>query len=160
MASVSVVPALIDALVAQATAAVGLTGAEATVYDGVGNADIAGDYLMIGVDDPDGPDWARSASVTRDFETVGGGAYNDIDEEGDIACVALSWNGSTDQKSVRDAVYAIAEALAGVCRTNPTLGIDRLLWALYGGRSDLLQVQNENGVLARLEFQIHFRALI
>lgn len=154
MASVSVVPALIDALVAQATSAV--TGA--TVYDGIGVSEEEGDYLMIGVDDPEGPDWARSASVARDWETVG--LQNDIDEEGDIACAALSWNGDGNAKAARDAVYAIAEALAGVCRTNPTLGIPRLLWVLYGGQSDLQQVQNQHGALARLEFQIHFRALI
>lgn len=154
MASVSVVPALIDALIAAATSAI----TTATVYDGVGNSDASGDYLMIGVDDPSGPSWARSATAERDFETVG--TDFDVDQEGDIACVALSWNGSKDPKSARDAAYAIAEGLAGVCRNNPTLGLSRLLWCLYGKREDLLQINNENGVLARLEFQIHFRALI
>lgn len=154
MASPDVLPALIDALVLQATAAI----TTATVYDGVGVSDDPGDYLMIGVDDPDGPDWARSASGTRDWETVG--LQNDITEIGDIACAALSWNGDGDQKAARDAVYAIGEALAGICRTTPTMGLDRLLWVLYGGNWDLLQVQNEYGALARLEFQLHFQALI
>lgn len=154
MAYPDVLPALIDALVTQATAAI----TAATVYDGLGVSDDPGDYLMIGVDDPDGPDWAKSASGTRDWETVG--LQNDITEIGDISCAALSWNGDGDQKAARDAVYATAEALAAICRATPTMGLDRLLWVLYGGNWDLMQVQNEYGALARLEFQLHFQALI
>lgn len=156
MAYVSVVPALIDALIAQAGAAV----TTAKVYDGVGVTDDAGDYLMIGVEDPDSDDWTSAATTQRRFESVGGGANNDITEEGDIPCVALSWNGNGSQKQARDAVYAIAEALAGVCRTNPTLGVDRVMWTLYGSDGDLQYLQDDNGAAARLPFSIHFQALI
>lgn len=153
--AVSIVPALIDALVTQATAAL----PDVEVIDGVGVSEDSGDYLMIGVDDTDGPEWARSAATSREWE--GTGLQAPVTESGDIACVALSYNGGTDQKLVRDAAYAIGEAVAAFCRADPTLGgLDSLLWVLYGANSDLLQIQNEDGVLARLEFQLHFEAYL
>jgi hypothetical protein len=152
--AVSVVPALIDALFTRATEAL----PDTVVYDGYGVSEDTGDYLMIGVDDPDGPDWARSANVSRDWAETGLEAG--VNEEGDITCAALSWNGDAEQKAARDAVYAIAEGLAAICRPDPTLGLPTLLWVLYAGQSSLMQNQNEYGAVALLEFQLHFRAFI
>lgn len=155
---ISVVPDLLNALFTQAQAGV----TEANVYFGTGVSDDPGDYLMINVTDPDGPDWMQGVSTTQDFVYVGQ-QLDDLtrNEEGDVPCCALSWNGNTDDAAtVIAAAYATAGALSSVCRDNPTLGLANLLWVSFGVNTDLLTVQNASGSLARLDFQIHFKALV
>src|SRR5689334_3843760 len=96
----SAVPALIDALVSAADAAL----SNVAVYDGVGNSDDPGDFLMVGVDDPDRTDDVASASATQQWAGVGNASARD--EEGDVTCAALSWNGNSNQKQARDGAYA------------------------------------------------------
>lgn len=157
--AVSVVPALIDALVAAANESADLVDVD--VYDGFGVSGDIGDFLMIGVDDPDRTDNASSASSEQDWHDAG--IDGERDEIGDVTCAALSWNGDgsdAGQKTARDAVFAIAEALAAACRANPSLGVDSLLWTSYGTTTDLQQGQDANGAVALLIFRIHFQALI
>ena len=154
---ISVVPQLIDALVttARANAPTGVT-----VYDGFGVSQDPGDFLMIGVDDPNRADAASSASSRQDWANAN---YTSREEEGDVTCAALSWNGDSGdagQKAARDAVYAIAGALAGSLRADPSLGVDGVLWTSFGTSTDLQQNQDKKGSLALLVFQIHFLARI
>jgi hypothetical protein len=151
--AVSVVPALVDALVAAAVAAV----PAAKVYDGFGVSDDPGDFLMIGVDDPDGARPAQSASTQQEWAYIGA---TDRWETGDVTCAALSWNGDGNQKAARDAAYETAEALASALRANPSLGLSNVEWTGYGTRSDLTQTQDDSGALALLVFQVNFKALI
>ena len=155
----SVVPDLIDALVTTAEALTGdgnpLEGV--LVLDGFGVTEDPGDFLMIGVDDPDSDDPAFSADVKQDWANA---TYTAVDEEGDIACAVLSWSGDTDQKTVRDRVYAITAAVENMLRANPSLDLPTLLWTKFGVSSQLTQNQDEQGALALLVFRIHFRARI
>jgi hypothetical protein len=149
--STSAVPALIDALFAAAVAALPST----LVFDGYGNTDDPGDFLMIGVEDPDSRDHARSATAEQDWANA---TYTARDESGEVTCAALSWNGDANQKAARDAVYAISAAVENLLRANPSLGVASLLWTSFGPHSDLQQLQDEQGALALLTFSIRFRA--
>lgn len=150
----SVLPALIPALVT----AFGAAGA-ASVRDGFGPSDSPGDYLMVGVDDPNaiGP----TASATSDQSMATMGTRRSRDEVGDVTCLALCWNGDSDQKAARDAVFAMTAMVEATLRADPTVGgVPGLLWAEYGTRLTLTQNQDEDGALAWLVFLVHFKARI
>lgn len=153
---ISIVPSLIDALVTQATAALPAI----RVYDGYGISSDPGDFLMIGVDDPDGPDPANTAAGQLAFATMRT-APGTRDEQGELVCAALSWNGNADMKGARDAVQAIATAVDTFTRADPSLGLaPSLLWALVGSNYDYSQQQDGEGAQALLVFRIGYRARI
>lgn len=147
----SAVPFVIDALVAAATTALPNLG----VYDGFGLSDTPGDFLMVGVEDPDNADTAESANAQQSWAHVGGTAR---DEEGDVTCCALSWNGDGDQNAARTAAYATLAALEDLLRADKTLGVATVLWTSFGTSQQLHQAQDTSGAVAWVVFQIHFRA--
>lgn len=151
----SVVPALIDALVAQARANI----TTATVYDGFGASDDPGDYLMVGVDNPDEDEgFAESAEWTTTWAGLGARA---MDEEGDVWCVAQSVNGDGIQKAARDNAFTLVNAVWALVRTEPTLGVLASPgWARPGATGRLQQNQTDVGAVARIAFQIHFQGRI
>lgn len=155
--TVSVIPDVIDALVALAKANV----TTVTVYDGVGNSDDPGDYLMIGVSDPDGAsDRDRAATSTTDWANVN---YTAAAESGEVMCAALSWTGDTSQagvKAARDGVYTVIETFGTALRANPSLSLSNVLWTRLGKTHELTQLQSQEGVLALALFSIHFEARV
>ena len=151
--AVWVVPALIDALVDAATTAL----PDVLVLDGMGATDEPGDYLMVGVDDPDTEGDAFAADSQQRWAHANGSAR---DESGQVTCAAFSWNGDGDQKAARDAAYASVEALAAACRATPDLGVSSLLWTDFGTDARLTQMQGDSGAAALVVFQIAFRARI
>ncbi len=150
----SVVPALIDALIATATEAL----SDTIVSDGFGVTDDPGNFLMIGVEDPDSEQAAFSADTKQEWATADrAGTRNEI---GEILCAAVAWNGDADMKAARDAVYAITAALEVALRTTPALGLDGLLWTSFGTSTQFSQAQGETGAAAMLVFRIAFQARI
>lgn len=149
----SVIPAVIDALVDLARDVL----TDVSVYDGFGLSEDPGDFLMIGVGDPDSSTLDKAASSAQGWTYAN---TTTRDEEGDVTCAALSWNGDADQKTARDSVFAITAALEDALRANPSLGLDNLLWTGYGPTSDLDQNQDGSGAMALLVFTIHFKARI
>lgn len=149
----SAVPAVVDALVGAADAAL----VDVAVYDGYGVSDDPGDFLMVGVEDPDSDTFATSANTTQQWPHIG---HTVRDETGDITCSALSWNGDADQKAARDAVYATTAQLEDLLRTDPTLGLGPLVRVEFGTTSELTQRQASDGAMAMLMFRIHFQARI
>ena len=150
--TVSAVPQVIDALVAAAQSAL----PDIRVEDGWGVSASPADYLLIGVDDPDKPYAATSAQTRQDWATTGAQAQRA--EDGEITCAALSWSGDVDQKAVRDAVYATAEAVDVILRADYTLGVPELLWAHFGATTQLEQSVSSDGAHALLLFKIRFQA--
>jgi hypothetical protein len=149
--SVSVVPALIDALIAACEAA----GVE-NVLDGPslsGDA-AAGDYLMIGVDDPDNETDTFSGSGRQKWAHTGARVR---DEAGVVTCAAYSWNGDADQKAARDAVFAMAEAVVDAAVELPSLGIANNMWVEPMADHNLTQDQGEWGAMALLVFTVEFQ---
>lgn len=149
----SVIPDLIDALVTAATAQL----PSVRVYDGEGASDDPGDYLMIGVDDPDSDGMKRAATAKQSWANAN---HTARDEVGTITCAALSWNGNGDQKAARDGAYAITDAIENYLRTNYSLGLSTLLWTGFGPDLDLTQLQGDSGALALVVFTIAFQARI
>jgi hypothetical protein len=152
----SAIPDVIDALFAQA--ATSLPGV--TVSDGTGVTDAVGDFLMIGVESPDDTDATSAAESGQQAATFG--TDRPRQEDGTVTCAALSSNGDGDQKAARDAVFAMATAVAGLCRADPSLGITGypMLVTDYGLSQRLMQNQYEDGVEAILMFSVRFRARI
>lgn len=148
----SQIPTLIDALVALAQS---VEIPSLTVYDGTGSIANPGDFIMIGVDDPDAPDSSNAADSQQQWAATTGGA---IDETGKVTCAALSWNGNGDQKAARDAAFATCNALATALRSNPTLGLAQLLWVRYGADQALSQDQTDAAAQALVIFSVYFRA--
>lgn len=150
----TVIPSLIDAIVAGSRVA--LPGLN--VYDGFGATDDPGDFLMVGVSDPDLEGADTGADARQSWATVGlQGARN---EEGEVTCVALSWNGDGDPKAARDSAYVTVAAVETFCRNDPDLGIPTLLWNSALTSHNLTQNQDEGGALAMVVFRIAFQARI
>jgi hypothetical protein len=150
----SVVPSLIDALVAQAVTS--LPGA--LIFDGGGITDDPGDYLMIGVSDPDDDGEPEAADVTQ--QQMAFGSTRPRRETGSVHIAARSIAGDGVQKTARDAVYAMQEALATALRTTDNLGVAGILSLGNGSNLRLLQTQNESGAVATLLYDIAFDAQI
>lgn len=146
----SVVPGLIDALVAQATTAL----PNVYVSDGYPLVRDSGDFLLVGADDID----PAVNSATAQESPGPFGTNRPRDEAGEISLVAYSVSGDEDPKAARDAVYACAQAVASLCRSTPTLGVTSVLWTGYGSSSTLRQEQTSAGAQATLSFSISFRA--
>lgn len=151
--AVSVVPELVDALLAAANAAL----PNALVLDGVGTVGDPGDYLMVGVDDPDTDGGVSAGESQQQWAHAN---HTARDESGTITCAAYSWNGDSDQKAARDAAYVMVEALASACRNTPALGVSALLWTDFGSQTNLTQFQGDFGAAALVVFTIAFRARI
>lgn len=154
--TVSIVPAIIDALVAAATSA--LPGV--TVTDGQGVTGNTNAVLMIGVNSPDITVPATAANSQQAPATYS--TNRTRDETGDVYCTAVAWNGNNDQKQARDDAFALAEAVADLCRTNPSLGLSAGGYVVcgYGGTGQLDQDQDDSGATASLVFSVAFRARI
>jgi len=152
--STSVVPALIDALVTAARTAL----PSALVLDGYGVTDDPGDYLMVGVSDPDPDGDTESADVTQDQMAFG--ATRPRKEEGVVHMVAKSVDGGGNAKTARDAAYAIQEALATVLRTTDNAGVTGVLKLGNGSNLRLRQDQDDYGAVATLLYDIAFEAAI
>lgn len=163
----SAVPDVIDAIIELANneltgnslilPTLGIPQVNVTTYDGFGVSGDPGNFLMVGVDDPDRDDAAVSADSTVTWASVGD---FDRDEDGEIVCAALAWNGNANQKAARDDVYAVLLALDELIKLDLTLGIGNLLWVTPTVRSELTQTQDEAGALALVVFRIRFRARI
>jgi hypothetical protein len=89
------------------------------------------------------------------------------DEAGVINCVAAARSQDETVKDARDRAFAIAEAVATVCRTRdvttnvPNLGVSTVLWCSYGGQVSAYEVvEDDEPVAYAVEFQIGYRARI
>ena len=147
----SVVFDLIDVLVSRFTDALSVN-----VLDGYGLTDDPGDFLMVGVEDPDSD---RAVSAEAKQEWAGLGAKTRY-EEGTVTCIALSWNGDADLKAARAACKATTAAVENNLRADPNLGgvVPGLNWTGYGVRTELIQLQASDGACVMCVFDVAFKA--
>ena len=151
----SVVPALIAALHARASADLPNT----VVLLGPGITDDPGDYLMVGVDDPnEDEDAVEVADVTQ--EPMAFGSTRPRREEGFIHMAARSRNGDSDLQAALNAVYVIEDALAQALRTTDSLGVAGVMKLGNGARSRLTWNLDDYGAVATLQYDIAFDAAI
>jgi hypothetical protein len=152
----SALPDVIDALVTLSTTAL----PSVSVHDGIGVSGDPGDFLMIGVEDPDIEGAAFSADVEQVRADMGGGRH----ETGTITCCALSWNGDSTnagQKAARDAAFASVAAVETILRTtSPTLGVSSVLKTEFGDRITVSQAQDASGASCMVIFSVAYLARI
>lgn len=154
----TVVFALVDALVEQLR--IELPGVQ--VYDGFGLSGDPGDFLMVGVEDPDAQASATAAESEQTWAGLGAKAR---DETGSVTCAALSWNGNAGddgQQEARAGAKAITDAIENHLRADPNLGgtVPGLMWTGFGTRFRLVQDQTDTGAMALAVFEIAFKARI
>jgi hypothetical protein len=131
-----------------------------SVYDGQGASDDPGNFLMIGVEDPDDPGPAEAASGSLEWAGLGHRASK---ENGSIACVALAWSGNTGnaaQQAVREAVRDMVGTVETTLRNDPNLGgtVPGLNWVRYAGNFRLRQISAADGVAAVFRFDVAYIA--
>lgn len=154
-----VVPALIDFLVSAAEAAMPTL----LVVDGPGHTDDPGDFLLVGVDDPNN---AGSAEAAVSDVTWAGLGQRASDEAGLITCAALSRNGDGDQKAARDAAFGTVAALKSLltkATTDPAsvqMSVAGVLHARVGHLRLTQDQDPESGALALVIFDVAFAARI
>jgi len=150
--STSVIFGLIDALVDGFAAAV--PGVQ--VYDGYGISDDPGNFVMVGIDDPNSV-IGQSGMSRQTFALAAGRSR---DEEGEVTCAATCWDGSGDARAARAALSAITVSLETWLRGHDFQGLPTLLWVGYGSETQVLQELTDSGALATVIFRIAFRARI
>ena len=142
---------LIDAMVADFTALPAL--ANVTVCDGPSIVNDPGDYLFVGIDNPD-DDNGIGVSGTQSWPLA---TYTYREDDGDIWLAAYADNGAGAMKPARDAATAVMEAVQDRVHANPTLGVaqvTRLAFSDYTYRP----MQTANGAAVVLLFRITFTA--
>lgn len=150
----SVVPELMRAMFETYTEEL----ADYQVNVGTGLTEDPRDYVMIGVDDIDGVDWANAADAAQEFATVG--QDHSRDETGTISCAALVRIGDTDMLAAIEELFKITAAIEEIHRTNYALGVEGVMWTSFGGNATTRLLETPDGSYALLVFQIGFRARI
>jgi hypothetical protein len=141
----STVPAAIDALVALWRGA--LDGVQ--VADGE-PIEIENDLLVVGFIDVPGE---AAVTSTRTREQL---AAEPDRESYDITCLASSFSGVTDFKTVRDTAYGLVNTAAAALAGDDTL--DGLVMQSRITADDLIQEQTEKGAVATVRFTVHVDA--
>lgn len=153
--AVSAFPAVVEALVALAD---GVVPAGVTVADGMPAENDPADFLAVGVPSLDEAGSLYSGESRQSWAEVGARAR---DEEAFVNCLAAARSQDETVKDARDRAYAIVEAVAALCRSNPTLGVPTLLWTSHGTSTNpVLLYEKGRGVSYVVEFQVAFRARI
>lgn len=146
----SVIPALIDAIVEQARAAL---PADAEVFDGYGVSLTNSTVLHVGVDDPRLVAEAVSARSEQTEETP-----CIRRETGDVGCATLAWDGTGVQKSPRDRAFAVAGVVQQLCQSGALIaavpGLDSTTFTSLSFTQDV----DENGAVALIAFRVAFEA--
>lgn len=129
-----------------------------TVYDGVGASDDPGNFLMVGVPDPDSDQPPTSADSKQEWAGLGAKRR---DEEGTVTCCALAWNGETQGLlEARAVLRTMFDALAALHVEDPTLGIGSVMWTGLGKNIRVDQIQSEKGSMVLIVFDIDYKARI
>lgn len=151
MTAVSAVPALLDALVALFAAAL----PNVTVFDGPGLTDhTAGDYLFVGVADPDSDAGESAVETTVEWGGLGSRLRH---EQITVRCAAVSWSGDEDVHARRVAAYATFAAVEQALTADPSVGDV----ARFGGLAtehQLKQNNTDDGAEAWVQFAMQFTA--
>jgi hypothetical protein len=154
-------PALIDYLVGLFTAAatIGAAVPPVTVYDGPPTTGLDAPLkLFIGLSDPDSSAAEPAAESVQDWSALG---RLGRDETVTIHCCAEAWAGTDDMKTVRVAATGIVAAVETVMQADTSQFGGNVLYPAPGitGQA-LLQNNTDRGAIARVAFDLVFRARI
>ncbi|AGW41299.1 hypothetical protein O159_12200 [Leifsonia xyli subsp. cynodontis DSM 46306] len=150
----STIPVVIDALIASFGTALG----DSNVFDGTGVTDnTLTDYVLVGVADPDGDSITESATSQQSWPWLGHAVR---DETVVVHCVAVSWNGDGVAKTARDSVFNMLGTVTTAIQDNPSYGVSGVLYVQGVTSMSLHQLQDENGAIAFLPFDVTVRSRI
>lgn len=152
--SVSVIPQVIDALVALVKGVVDTN--TVIVSEGYPLTLDTVDAVLIGVQDPKSDDQAMSASSQQRWVATGGRR----EEDGEITCAVLATEGGSDLQVARNRAFTILAAIENALRANVSLGIGTLVQAEYGVQLDYYSNQTPQGAEVTVIFHVHFQARI
>lgn len=145
---------VIDALVTQYTSAL----TNFTVYDGVGASNDPGNFLMVGVPDPDSEQTPTSAEASQEWAGLGARAR---DEAGSVTCCALAWNGETSGlRDARSVIRGMLNTISALHRDDPTIGIGAVMWTGLGQNIRIDQIQSDAGSMVLVVFDVMFKARV
>lgn len=133
--------------------------ADVQVYDGEGDSQDPGNFLMVGVGDPLSDSDTDAVSGTQEWSGLGAKASR---ESGTVTCCALAWSGdsgSDAQQAAREKVRDIVVGIDASLKADPNLGgtVPGLMWVRYGQTYRLTQPPID-GSLAIFEFEIAYEA--
>lgn len=130
------------------------------VYNGQGASDDPGNFVMVGVGDPnsDQPELAASGSL----EWAGLG-HKSSKEESRIHCAAVAWSGDVGNAAmaaVEATIDAGMSAIETALRTDPNLGgaVPGLNWVRYAGDWSLTELVAPDGTAAIFQFDVTYFA--
>lgn len=150
----STIPAVIDALVTLFSGALGATN----VIDGPGVTDAKiTDYVVVGVSDPDADSIGESATSVQGWAWLG---HVQRDETIVVHCVAVSWNGDTNQQQARNSVFSMLGTVTTAIQSDPTFAVGGVLWCQGVTHVALHQLQDAEGAIAFLPFDVTIRSRI
>lgn len=158
MASVSVIPDLVQALLDKLAERPALKDREVLIVDG---PDPVGDdadlQLYIGMADPRATgtednageftqEWPNATAQTRA-------------ESGSIRCAAVAFDGSGDQRAARDAAFAIVADVQALLWSDPRLGVNGVTKTSFNS-SSWDQRQTQSGAMCAVLFSIDFNSIL
>lgn len=153
MSTHTIIPSLIDALVAKARSIPEIT---ATVWDGYASTEEGGDTFNIGIDDPT----AESDANAANSHQVWIATNRRRAESGEVVCASTCIEGSGDMKVARDRAMSYVQAFEDAIRTDYSLGgVEGLLWVV-GGETNYFSNNDEDGATATIVFRLEFEARI
>jgi hypothetical protein len=116
-----------------------------------------GDVVMIGVADPDRGDWEDAGAYQQTMQTFSGKR----EERGQVNCLAVAWNGNSDQAAALASAFTMIAALEASVATSPALGVSSLEYLVAEMESGNVQESlNDEGANAALSFVITYQARI
>lgn len=153
MATVSIVPALLDAMRAAFAAAL---PSSTNVVDGPDpDSDDGDDVLYVGMADP-----RQSENTAAHFgQTWPSATAQTRDEDGSIACAAVAWDGSGNVKAARDRAFATVATVQQVLWADTRLGLDGMVKTSFTS-INFDQRMTDRGALAVVLFAVDFKALL
>jgi hypothetical protein len=152
------IPAIIDYLLAEFTAAATLGAATppVTIYDGppttMLDAPLA---LHVGVDDA----FSDQPPTSADSQQTGTGLAQKREELVTIHCAAVAWAGTDDMKTVRTSAFAITAAVEDLVRADASLPAGVMQRPGIAGMT-LQQNNTQQGAVAQVMFQIQYKTFI
>lgn len=128
------------------------------VFDGYPpRADAGLSYVAVGITDPLDDDEATVGTAEQDWQEVGSRTRN---ENGVVTVLIVATDPHQSARTARNTAQGIADDLAAWLRTNYTLNLAQVLWAGWGSDVTLTHNQTESGAVARVVFQVAYRAYL
>lgn len=154
--STTLIPVILDALVAACVAAQATTLSEVVIYDGpMPSGPTAPAVLLIGGEWIPSEPGRNSVTGTQVSSRMGN---NSREEEIRILCAAISQAGDPDMRARRELAFAIVAAVEDILTASPNLGGAR--WVLLSSVDSVQQLFNDRGAACAVNFSVTASSLI